>query len=112
MTNLIGDQRLGWFTRARLLVGLPLVGCGLVAVAVVLAFVRPTTERIGALNQQLDDLQGDGRRAGQSASRAAGWMGGWPGGRLGGRPGSWLACRPAGWPAGQSAGWSIGRPDV
>ena len=57
MTNLTGDQRLGWFTRERLLVGLPLVGCGLAAVAVVLAFVRPTTERIGALNQQLDDLQ-------------------------------------------------------
>ena len=57
MTNFSGAGKTGWFSRERVLVGLPLLAGGLTAAVVFLALVRPAMAGVEALRQRLDELQ-------------------------------------------------------
>ena len=58
MTNLSGANKSIWFSRERLLVGLPLLAGGLMAAIVYLALVRPAWVGVDALRERVEQLEG------------------------------------------------------
>ena len=57
MTNLSGANKAVWFSRERVLVGLPLLAGGLMAAIIYLLLVRPAWVGVDGLRERLEQLE-------------------------------------------------------